>query len=98
METSTSSMTNMNAAIKRAFGEDYRDTCIFFKITNRRLLVSGFNGTSDTNIISMQAGIVPPTINYEYPDDACDLNLVLTGIKKQKSTMYSRIHLSLRRA
>ena len=33
-------------------------------------------------IISMQAGIVPPTINYEYPDDACDLNLVVNRYKE----------------
>ena len=71
------------AAIKRAFGEDYRDVLVSSSKSQIGHLL-GASGSTELamTIISMQAGIVPPTINYEYPDDACDLNLVVNRYKE----------------
>jgi beta-ketoacyl-acyl-carrier-protein synthase II len=71
------------AAIKRAFGEGYRDVLVSSSKSQIGHLL-GASGSTELamTIISMQAGIVPPTINYEYPDDACDLNLVVNRYKE----------------
>ena len=71
------------AAIKRAFGDGYRDVLVSSSKSQVGHLL-GASGSTELamTIISMQAGIVPPTINYEYPDDACDLNLVVNRYKE----------------
>jgi len=71
------------AAIKRAIGEGYRDVLVSSSKSQIGHLL-GASGSTELamTIISMQAGIVPPTINYEYPDDACDLNLVVNRYKE----------------
>ena len=35
-------------------------------------------------VLSIQEGIVPPTINYSEPDPACDLDYTVQGAKKKK--------------
>jgi 3-oxoacyl-[acyl-carrier-protein] synthase II len=35
-------------------------------------------------VLSIQAGIIPPTINYSEPDPACDLDYTVQGAKKKE--------------
>ena len=33
-------------------------------------------------VLAMQEGVIPPTINYEYPDPECDLDYVPNEARK----------------
>lgn len=46
----------------------------------------GASGTLEAIIcaLSIKKGIIPPTINYEYPDPACDLDYVPNQARKQQ--------------
>ena len=35
-------------------------------------------------VLSMEKGVIPPTINYEYPDPECDLDYVPNEAREAK--------------
>jgi 3-oxoacyl-(acyl-carrier-protein) synthase len=71
-------------AIKQVFGEHaYR-----LAISSTKSMLGhamGASGTLEAIICALviQEGIIPPTINYEYPDPACDLDYVPNQARRQ---------------
>ncbi|MCL1632870.1 beta-ketoacyl-ACP synthase II [Sporolactobacillus sp. CPB3-1] len=64
-------------AIKAVFGEGAYDLAISStKSMTGHLLGASGGVEAILSIKAMEEGIVPPTINYETPDEACDLNYV----------------------
>lgn len=64
-------------AIKRLFGEHaYRLPISSTKSMIGHLLGAAGGVEMIATLLSMQTGIIPPTINYEHPDPDCDLNYV----------------------
>ncbi len=64
-------------AIKRLFGEyAYQLPISSTKSMIGHLLGAAGGVEMVATLLSMQYGIIPPTINYEYQDPACDLNYV----------------------
>ncbi len=64
-------------AIKKLFGEDaYRLPISSTKSMIGHLLGAAGGVEMIAILLSMQYGLIPPTINYEYPDPECDLNYV----------------------
>lgn len=64
-------------AIKKLFGEDaYRLPISSTKSMIGHLLGAAGGVEMIAILLSMQYGLIPPTINYEYPDPDCDLNYV----------------------
>lgn len=65
-------------AIKRAFGEGYKDVLVSSSKSQIGHLL-GASGSTELamSIYAMNEGIVPSTINYVNPDEDCDLNLVV---------------------
>lgn len=66
---------NETAAIKVVFGDQARK----LKISSTKSMIGHLLGASGaveliTTVLSIQNGIVTPTINYEDPDPACDLD------------------------
>lgn len=68
---------NETLAIKRVFGDHaYRLMVSSIKsMVGHTLGASGAIEAAAT-VLSLKHGIVPPTINYEYPDPECDLDYV----------------------
>ena len=64
-------------AIKRAFGRHARKLAVS---SNKSMLghLQGAAGAVEliSTILTVKEGIIPPTINYEYPDPECDLDYV----------------------
>jgi 3-oxoacyl-[acyl-carrier-protein] synthase II len=64
-------------AIKNAFGRHARKLAIS---SNKSMLghLQGAAGVVEliSTILTVKEGIIPPTINYEYPDPECDLDYV----------------------
>lgn len=75
---------NETAAIKELFG----DHAYKLLISSSKSMVGHCLGAAGAveamiSVLSVYNGIVPPTINYEFPDPECDLNYVPnTPIKK----------------
>ena len=71
------------SAIKRVFGEHAYNLVIS---STKSMLghAMGASGTIEAIacILALRTGIVPPTINYEYPDPACDLDYVPNQARK----------------
>jgi 3-oxoacyl-[acyl-carrier-protein] synthase II len=64
-------------AIKQVFGEHAAKIAVSStKSTTGHLLGAAGAVESVYTILAMQRGIIPPTINYEYPDPECDLDYV----------------------
>ncbi|WP_010631327.1 beta-ketoacyl-ACP synthase II [Sporolactobacillus vineae] len=72
-------------AIKKLFGKKAYDMAISStKSMTGHLLGASGGVEAILTIKAIQDGIVPPTINYETPDEDCDLNYVTDGaIKKE---------------
>lgn len=65
------------AAIKSVFGEAaYRVPVSSTKGATGHMLGAGGTAEAIFCIKAMQEGIIPPTINYDYPDPECDLDVV----------------------
>ncbi|NLJ78029.1 MAG: beta-ketoacyl-ACP synthase II [Tissierellia bacterium] len=64
-------------AIKRVFGEGYRDISVSStKSMTGHLLGASGAVEAIVTLVSMMNGIVPPNINYRIKDEECDLNIV----------------------
>jgi len=77
------------AAIKTAFGEHaYKIPVHSIKSMIGHLLGAAGAIESIVSILTINNGIVPPTINYDTPDPECDLNYVPNvAIKKEINTV-----------
>lgn len=79
------------AAIKNVFGKRAYD----IPISSTKSMIGHLLGASGAvefiaTILSLKEGIIPPTINYEFPDTECDLNYVPnTAVEKEISTAIS---------
>ncbi|MBI3989397.1 MAG: beta-ketoacyl-ACP synthase II [candidate division NC10 bacterium] len=68
---------NESQAIKAVFGEDaYRLPLSSIKSMTGHLLGAAGGIEAVATILTIVRGIIPPTINYEYPDPDCDLDYV----------------------
>jgi 3-oxoacyl-(acyl-carrier-protein) synthase len=64
-------------AIKRAFGEyAYKVPISSTKSMTGHLLGAAGSVEAIACVRALQEGIIPPTINYEFPDPDCDLDYV----------------------
>jgi len=64
-------------AIKKVFGERaYKLPVSSTKSMHGHLLGAAGAVEATATLLAMGRGIIPPTINYEYPDPECDLNYV----------------------
>ncbi len=66
------------AAIKRAFGEDVARRVPISSVKSMigHLAASAGGVEAVTSVQAIRDGVVPPTINYEFPDPECDLDYV----------------------
>jgi 3-oxoacyl-[acyl-carrier-protein] synthase II len=72
-------------AIKRLFGERaYKIPISSNKSMVGHLLGAGGGVESIATALTIKEGIIPPTINYEFPDPACDLDYVPNQARAQK--------------
>jgi 3-oxoacyl-[acyl-carrier-protein] synthase II len=72
-------------AIKRTFGEQAYKIPISSTKSMTGHLLGGAGGIESVyTVLSIQNGIVPPTINYENPDPDCDLDYVPNTARKVK--------------
>jgi 3-oxoacyl-[acyl-carrier-protein] synthase II len=80
---------NETAAIKNVFGEHaYKIPVHSIKSMIGHLLGAAGAIESIASVLTINKGIVPPTINYETPDPECDLNYVPNkAIEKQINTV-----------
>ncbi|MCF8564395.1 beta-ketoacyl-ACP synthase II [Alicyclobacillus tolerans] len=70
-------------AIKRTFGEHaYKLAISSTKSMTGHLLGAAGGVEAVATVLSIQEGIVPPTINYETPDPDCDLDYVPNQARK----------------
>jgi 3-oxoacyl-[acyl-carrier-protein] synthase II len=68
---------NETLAIKGVFGEHaYRLAVSSIKSMIGHTLGAAGAIEATTTVLSLRHGILPPTINYEYPDPDCDLDYV----------------------
>jgi 3-oxoacyl-[acyl-carrier-protein] synthase II len=64
-------------AIKRAFGDHaYKLAISSTKSMTGHLLGAAGGAESVATVLTIKHGVIPPTINYEYPDPECDLDYV----------------------
>ncbi|MBI5167233.1 MAG: beta-ketoacyl-ACP synthase II [candidate division NC10 bacterium] len=70
-------------AIKKVFGEHaYRLTISSNKSMIGHLLGAAGGAEAVATILTVRNGIIPPTINYEFPDPECDLDYVPNQARK----------------
>ncbi|MBI2129924.1 beta-ketoacyl-ACP synthase II [Candidatus Woesearchaeota archaeon] len=72
-------------AIKRAFGNyAYKIPISSTKSMTGHLLGAAGGIEAIISILTIQRGIIPPTINYEFPDPECDLDYVPNIARKKE--------------
>ena len=70
-------------AIKRAFGEHARKLAVSSTKSMTGHLLGGAGGLeAGISVLALRDQIMPPTINYETPDPACDLDYVPNKARK----------------
>ncbi|TGA97103.1 beta-ketoacyl-[acyl-carrier-protein] synthase II [Sporolactobacillus shoreae] len=75
-------------AVKAVFGDDaYQVAISSTKSMTGHLLGASGGVEAIFSIKAIEDGIVPPTINYETPDEECDLNYVTNGAIKKDVTV-----------
>ena len=74
-------------AIKKALGEHaYQVAISSTKSMTGHLLGAAGAIEAVAVLLALQRGIIPPTINYEHEDPACDLDYVPNKARKQEIT------------
>ena len=64
-------------ALKRVFGEHAREVAVSSTKSMTGHLLGGAGGLeAGISVLALRDQILPPTINYEHPDPACDLDYV----------------------
>ena len=64
-------------ALKRVFGEHAKKLAVSSTKSMTGHLLGGAGGLeAGISVLALRDQIVPPTINYEHPDPACDLDYV----------------------
>jgi 3-oxoacyl-[acyl-carrier-protein] synthase II len=76
-------------AIKNVFGEHAYDLCIssIKSMTGHEMGAAGIIELIST-VMTLRTGIIPPTINFDEPDEACDLNYCVNE-KVEKEVRYA---------
>ena len=73
------------AALKRVFGESAKKVAISSTKSMTGHLLGGAGGLeAGISVLALRDQILPPTINYENPDPACDLDYVPNHARKAK--------------
>lgn len=71
-------------AVKKVFGDDAHKLAISSTKSMTGHLLGASGGIEAIfSVKAIAEGIVPPTINYETPDDGCDLDYVTEGARKR---------------
>ena len=72
-------------AIKTVFKEHAHALCVSSTKSMTGHLLGGAGGVEGVfSVLSIHHGIIPPTINYETPDDECDLDYVPNVARKKE--------------
>ena len=72
-------------AIKKVFGKHaYKLAVSSTKSMTGHMLGAAGGAELIATVMGMQAGVMPPTTNYEFPDPECDLDYVPNKPRKQK--------------
>jgi 3-oxoacyl-[acyl-carrier-protein] synthase II len=70
-------------ALKRLFGERARQIAVSSTKSMTGHLLGGAGGLeAGISVLALRDQILPPTINYEHPDPACDLDYVPNQARK----------------
>ncbi|MEB3307615.1 MAG: beta-ketoacyl-ACP synthase II [Cyanobacteriota bacterium] len=76
---------NETSAIKSALGDHARSVAVSSTKSMTGHLLGGSGGIEAVAaILSIQNGIVPPTINFQTPDPACDLDIVPNQARERR--------------
>ena len=75
---------NETSAIKSALGERALQIPVSSTKSMTGHLLGGSGGIEAVAaVLALQNGVVPPTINHQYPDPACDLDVVPNQAREQ---------------
>ena len=71
-------------AIKKTFGEAAKKVAISSTKSMTGHLIGAAGGVEAIiSVLAIQHGVMPPTINYEHPDPACDLDYIPNQARKK---------------